>query len=65
MTHYSKEEIEILILENALDSAKEHASRLKRRIYNSEVDYAEELDRIKRLHETVQLLRDGYLSRTV
>ena len=65
MTHYSKEEIEILILENALDSAREHATRLKRRIYNAEVDYAEELERIKCIQESIEIRRDEYLGRTV
>ena len=62
---YSHEEVEILILENALDSAKLTTARLKRRIYRAEMEYAEALDTEKGLKETISLMRDGYLRRTV
>ena len=62
---YSQEEVEILVLETALDSAREHSARMKRRMVTAEEKYWEAVRHEKGLKETIQLLRDGYLSRTV
>ncbi len=61
----SHEEVEILIIENALDTAKEHTARMKRRAYRAEAEFLEAQQHVKGLEETIQLMRDGYLSRTV
>ena len=62
---YSQEEVEILVLETALDSAREHSARMKRRMVTVEEKYWEAVRHEKGLRETISLMRDGYLRRTV
>ena len=62
---YSQEEVEILVLETALDSAREHSARMKRRMVTAEEKYWEAVRHEKGLRETISLMRDGYLRRTV
>ena len=62
---YSQEEVEILVLETALDSAREHSARMKRRMVTAEEKYWEAVRHEKGLRKTIQQLRDAYLRRTV
>ena len=62
---YSHEEVEILVLETAMDSAREHSARMKRRMVTAEEKYWEAVRHEKGLKETISLMRDGYLRRTV
>ena len=62
---YSHEEVEILVLETAMDSAREHSVRMKRRMITAEEKYWEAVRHEKGLRETIQQLRDAYLRRTV
>ena len=62
---YSHEEVEILVLETALDASREHSARMKRRMVTAEEKYWEAVRHEKGLRETIQHLRDAYLSRTV
>ncbi len=62
---YSHEEIEILVLETALDAAREHSARMKRRMVAAEDKYWEAVRHERGLRETIQQFREAYLRRTV
>jgi len=56
-------EIQILILENALESAKQHTARCKRRLAEAEVTFSEASIAEMTLSRSINSLRDTYLQR--
>lgn len=57
----NKGEISLLIMESALDSAKLHAARTKRRLEVAEHEYNEANDAVWRLNAQIEVFRDQYL----
>ena len=61
----SKEEVEILMLENARRTADEHVARCQRRICSARIELEAAVSAVQRLDDQILAKRDAYLMRTV
>ena len=61
----SVNEVELLILENALDSANEHVARCERRVTAAKVDLDSARAAVSSLAHSIKNKRDEWLLRSV